>query len=102
MALTILDEQLESIQLSAEVREKALPKAKEGYVMTLLEVGEISSGKAGKILGVSRLEVIEMMKKWGISLFDDSQDLEELRQEVEQAETISVFSNSRYICFPMY
>jgi len=88
MALTILDAQLESIQLSAEVQEKALQKAKEGYVMTLLEVGEISSGKAGKILGVSRLEVIEMMKKWGISLFDDSQDLEELRQEVEQAELI--------------
>ncbi|MGB3422520.1 MAG: UPF0175 family protein [Dolichospermum sp.] len=88
MALTILDEQLESIQLSPEVQEKALQKAKEGYVMTLLEVGEISSGRAGKILGVSRLEVIEMMKKWGISLFDDSQNLEELRQEVEQAELI--------------
>jgi len=88
MALTILDEQLESIQLSDELREKALQKAKEGYVMTLLEVGEISSGRAGKILGVPRLEVIEMMKKWGISLFDDSQDLEELRQEVEQAELI--------------
>lgn len=56
--------------------------------MTLLEVGEISSGRAGKILGVSRLEVIEMMKKWGISLFDDSQNLEELRQELEQAELI--------------
>ncbi|MFM6622445.1 MAG: UPF0175 family protein, partial [Dolichospermum sp.] len=54
----------------------------------LLEVGEISSGRAGKILGVSRLEVIEMMKKWGISLFDDSQNLEELRQEMEQAELI--------------
>lgn len=74
MALTILDEQLESIHLSAEVREKALQKAKEGYVMTLLEVGEISSGRAGKIVGVSRLEVIEMMKKWGISIFDDSQN----------------------------
>ncbi|QYX31764.1 UPF0175 family protein [Sphaerospermopsis torques-reginae] len=88
MALTILDEQLESIQLAPEIREKALQKAKEGYVMTLLEAGEITSGRAGKILGVSRLQVIEMMKKWGISLFDDSQDLEELRQEVEQAELI--------------
>ena len=88
MSLVILDEQLQSIQLSDEVRKKALQKAKEGYVMTLLEVGEISSGRAGKILAISRLEVIEMMKKWGISLFDDSQNLEELRQEVEQAELI--------------
>ncbi|MGL5132918.1 MAG: UPF0175 family protein [Planktothrix sp.] len=90
MSLVILDEQLESIQLSDEVRQKALQKAKEGYVMTLLEVGEISSGRAGKILGVSRLEIIEMMKKWGICLFDDSQTLEELRQEVEQVEFLEV------------
>lgn len=88
MALVIVDEQLESISLSDEVREKALQKAKEGYVMTLLEAGEISSGRAGKLLGVSRMEVIEMMKRWEISLFDDSQTLEELRQEVEQAESI--------------
>lgn len=88
MALTISDEQLESIQLSDEIREKALQKAKEGYVMTLLDVGEITSGKAGEILGVSRLEVIEIMKKWNISLFDDSQNLEELQQEIEQAELI--------------
>jgi hypothetical protein len=32
--------------------------------LALLEAGEISIGRAGKILGVSRLEVIEMMKKW--------------------------------------
>ncbi|BAZ79966.1 UPF0175 family protein [Sphaerospermopsis kisseleviana CS-549] len=88
MALVILDEQLESMQISEAVRQKALQKAKEGYVMTLLEVGEITSGRAGKILGISRLEVIEMMKKWGISLFDDSQTLDELRQEVEQAELV--------------
>ena len=94
MALTISDEELESIQLSAEIREKALQKAKEGYVMTLLEVGEISSGRAAKILGVSRLEMIEMMNKWGISIFDDSQSLEELRQEVEQAELILNQQNS--------
>ncbi len=36
MSLVILDEQLESIQLSDEVRNKALQKAKEGYVMTLI------------------------------------------------------------------
>lgn len=87
MILEISDEQLENIHLSAEVKQKALQKAKEGYVMTLLEVGEITSGRAGKILGIPRLEVIEMMKRWGVSLFDDSQDLGELAQEVKQAES---------------
>lgn len=86
MALIISDEQLENVEIPAEVQQKALQKAKEGYVMTLLEAGEITSSRAGKILGVSRLEVIAMMKQWGISLFDDSQDLEELAQEVDRAE----------------
>ncbi|WP_293086135.1 hypothetical protein [Okeania sp. SIO3B5] len=58
MALTISDEGLENIQLSSEIREKALQKAKEGYVMALLEIGEISSGRAAKILGVSRIKMI--------------------------------------------
>lgn len=88
MALTIADEALENIQVSPENREKALEKAKQGYVMALLEIGEISSGRAAKIWGVSRLDLIEIMNKWGISIFDDSQELEELRQEIEQAELI--------------
>ncbi|MEQ9369068.1 MAG: hypothetical protein RIG63_08550 [Coleofasciculus chthonoplastes F3-SA18-01] len=88
MALIISDEQLETIELPAEVQQKALQKAKEGYVMILLEAGEITSSRsrAGKILGFSRLDVIERMKQGGIYLVDDSQDLEELAQEVEQAE----------------
>ena len=47
--------------------------------MALLEIGEISSGRAAKIMGVSRLDLIEIMNKWGISIFDDSQELEELQ-----------------------
>ncbi|HBR00805.1 MULTISPECIES: UPF0175 family protein [unclassified Roseofilum] len=86
MIFTFLDEQLANIELSEQVRQRAMEKAKEGYVMALLEVGEISSGRAAKILGISRLEMIDRMHKWGISVFDDSQDLQEFRQEVEQAE----------------
>ncbi|NES71202.1 MAG: hypothetical protein F6K24_41345 [Okeania sp. SIO2D1] len=94
MALTISDEGLENIQLSPEIREKALQKAKEGYVMALLEVGEISSGRAAQILGVSRIKMIEMMNQWGISIFESEQNLDELRQEVEQAELILNQQNS--------
>jgi len=67
------------------IQQKATAKAKEAYVMALLEAGEISSGKAGTLLGISRTEVIERMGEWGIPLFDNSLELEELRQEVEQA-----------------
>ena len=83
MAVTIMDDLLDGLELSETVQQQALAKAKEGYVMALLEVGEITSGRAGKILGVPRLEVLEMMKRWGISLFDDSQILEELALEVD-------------------
>ena len=85
MVIWIVDEQLERLELPETVQQQAVAKAKEGYVMALLEVGEITSGRAGRILGVSRLEVIERMKRWGIALFDDSQCLEDLAAEVEQA-----------------
>ena len=38
MALTIYDDRLENIRLWPEIREKAIQKAKEGYVMALLKV----------------------------------------------------------------
>lgn len=85
MALIIPDDRLEQIPLSTAAQAQALANAKEGYVMTLLELGEITSGRAGKLLGVSRLEVIEKMKRWGISLFDDSLDAVALAAEIDQA-----------------
>ncbi|NER48973.1 MAG: hypothetical protein F6J92_20195 [Symploca sp. SIO1A3] len=69
------------------VQEIALARAKETYVMALLEAGEISSGKAASLLGIPRIKVIESMGKWGISLFDDSLELEDLAREIEQANT---------------
>lgn len=88
MALEITDDFLNELKISESLRVEALKKAKEGYVMALLEPGEISSGRAGKILGISRLEILEMMGRWRISVFDDSQNLEELSQELEQAELL--------------
>lgn len=67
------------------IREEAENKAKEAYVMTLLKHGEISSGKASQLLEISRLDVIDLMSKYEISLFDDSMTLEEFQQEVNQA-----------------
>jgi predicted HTH domain antitoxin len=67
------------------IREEAETKAKEAYVMTLLKYGEISTGKASQLLGIPRLDVIDLMSKHEISLFDDSMTLEEFQQEVNQA-----------------
>jgi len=72
--------------IPADVQAKALDRAKEAYVMALLEAGEISSGKAANLLNISRLEMIDRMGEWGISLFDDSLELEDLHHEVDQAQ----------------
>ena len=67
------------------IRQEAENKAKQAYIMTLLQYGEISSGKASQLLGISRLDVIDLMSKYEISLFDDSMSLEEFQAEVNQA-----------------
>lgn len=76
---------LDVVNISDALQTKALAKAREAYVMALLADGEISSGKAASLLGVSRLEMLDQMGKWGISIFDDSLGPDELRQQVEQA-----------------
>lgn len=86
VSLMITDAELDDLNISEEGRQKALQRAREVYVMTLLEMGEITSGRAARILGISRLDVIEMMNQCGVSIFDDSQDLDSLKQEVDRAE----------------
>ena len=88
MNIEIADKFLNQLEVPQSIQDRAIEKAREGYVMALLEAGEISSGRAGKILKISRLKVLEMMERWNISVFDDSQDIEELRLEVEQTESI--------------
>ncbi|PZD74026.1 hypothetical protein C1752_01750 [Acaryochloris thomasi RCC1774] len=79
------------------VQAEALKKAKEAEVIALLRAGEISSGRAANVLGISRLEMIERMGKLGIPLFDDSLELEELQQEVEQASALLERANAEIL-----
>ena len=69
----------EAIKLAAE------SKAKEAYVMTLLRHGDITSGKAARMLDITRLQVLDLMSSYDISPFDDTMTLEEFQSEVEQA-----------------
>ncbi len=79
---------LDVVNIPESVNLRATAKAREAYVMALLAEGEISSGKAARLLGISRMEMIDQMGKWNISLFDDSLGLDELRAEVKQASDI--------------
>ncbi|HYW20924.1 MAG TPA: UPF0175 family protein [Nodularia sp. (in: cyanobacteria)] len=73
--------------ISENTQKVAENQAREAYIMTLVKFGEISTGRASKLLGISRLEVIELMPKYDISPFDDSMSLEEFQEEVKQAQS---------------
>ncbi|ELS00240.1 UPF0175 family protein [Gloeocapsa sp. PCC 73106] len=69
------------ISISESLHSEAEEQAKIAYIMTLLKHGEIGSGVAGKLLGISRLEVLELMAQYGVTIFPE-QSREDLEQEV--------------------
>ncbi len=50
--------------------------AREALLVRLFDQGEISSGKAAEILGVSRRAFLDLLSKYHVSEFDDEMDLE--------------------------
>lgn len=55
---------------------------KECIVLELYRRGEISSGKAAELLGMSRIDFIQYSGRWGIPFFRYSP--EELEEELRQ------------------
>lgn len=74
-----LDELLLQHKVAAE------HKAKEAFVLELLRQGDISAGRAARLLNISRWDLSELMYKAGISPFDDSLTTETLDAEVKSA-----------------
>ncbi len=60
-------------------------KAKEAFVLELLRQGDISAGRAARLLNISRWDLSELMYEVGISPFDDSITAEALDAEVKSA-----------------
>ena len=60
-------------------------KAKEAFVLELLRHGDISAGRAARLLNISRWDLSELMSKADISPFDDSLTSEMLDAEVKSA-----------------
>lgn len=59
----------------------------EWLVFSLFSEGKISSGKAGKLLGISRLDFIQLLKTRGIAFVNYSQ--EEIKEELEAVKKLS-------------
>ena len=77
-------------------------KAKEAFVLELLRHGDISAGRAAKLLDISRWDLSNLMSEVGISPFAEV-TAEELAAEVEAAlkalnnrDAVGAISGSRY------
>lgn len=67
-------------------QEEIQRRVSEWLVFSLFSEGKISSGKAGKLLGLTRLEFIELLKTRGIAFVNYSED--ELKEELESVKKL--------------
>ena len=68
-----------------EHKVDAVHKAREAFVLEFLRQGDISAGRAARLLNISRWDLSELMYEAGISPFDDSITAEALDAEVKSA-----------------
>ena len=60
----------------------------EWLVFSLFSEGKISSGKAGKLLGISRLEFIKLLQTRGIAFINFTEN--ELNEELDNVKKIPI------------
>lgn len=49
--------------------------AREALVMRLYDLGDLSSGEAGDLLGITRREFLDLVGRYGVTTFDDAADI---------------------------
>lgn len=74
IAVTYPESLAQSLKLADSEFEREI---KTISLLKLYELGKISSGTAAKILGIHRVDFIEEMEKYKVSVFNDETDLEE-------------------------
>lgn len=68
-------------------QEEIQRRVSEWLVFSLFADGKISSGKAGKLLGISRLEFIKLLQTRGIAFVNFTQD--EMNEELDAVRMLS-------------
>ena len=68
-------------------QEEIQRRVSEWLVFSLFSEGKISSGKAGKLLGISRLEFIKLLQTRGIAFINFTAD--ELDEELESVKKLA-------------
>jgi predicted HTH domain antitoxin len=80
VVIDVPEEALISLKTDREAFSKELPLL---AAMKLFELGRLSSGRAALLAGVSRVEFLELLGRYGVSPFDLSE--EELRRDLASA-----------------
>ncbi|ACN98264.1 UPF0175 family protein [Sulfurihydrogenibium azorense] len=70
------------INLPDELKLKE-EEVKTAAIVKLYELGKISSGKAAKLLGISRIEFLDLLGKYKVQISPDTE--EELIKDIENA-----------------
>ncbi len=75
----------ESLANSLRLKGKEFEQEiKVSSLVKLYELGKVSSGLAAKVLGISRVEFLELLSEYKVSIFSVA-DAEELRKDIENA-----------------
>lgn len=57
---------------------------KTSSLVKLFELGKVSSGVAARVLGISRVDFLELLSKYNVSVFGAC-DLEDLNEDIANA-----------------
>jgi predicted HTH domain antitoxin len=71
-------------------QEEIQRRVSEWLVFSLFSEGKISSGKAGKLLGISRMEFIKLLQTRGIAFINFTED--ELNEELDAVKKLTAKS----------
>ena len=70
-----------SVQLPDEITSKDKTElealAREALIVRLYDLGELSSGEGADLLGISRREFLDLVGHYGVSIFDDTMDVQQ-------------------------
>lgn len=65
----------ELLNLSSQPPERLERLAREALLVRLYDLGELSSGQAAALLGITRREFLDLLSAYHVSVFDEEADL---------------------------
>lgn len=61
--------------LGSNDRPRLEALAREALIVRLYDLGDLSSGEASELLGMSRREFLDLVGRYGVSIFDEAMDV---------------------------